>query len=132
MSTRCQIGFYQQGEQNLEKWEALIYRHSDGYPDTQHGVVATVLPILKDFDKNRGLDDIEYASAWLVTSLKTDYLNIGISNKFHYDIEYFYAVFTDGTVKIFDTHGNITPVHWELLNTININEIQHTLPMEVK
>jgi len=95
MSTRCQIGFYEDGEKNLQNFEALIYRHCDGYPDSEHGVIATVVPILKGFDKERGLDDIEYASAWLVKELKTDVLNIGICKFFHVDIEYFYAVYPD-------------------------------------
>uniref|UniRef100_A0A6M3LLJ1 Uncharacterized protein n=1 Tax=viral metagenome TaxID=1070528 RepID=A0A6M3LLJ1_9ZZZZ len=98
MSTRCQIGFYETGETNLEKWEALLYRHSDGYPKSEHGVVATIKPILDDFQANRGLDDLEYASAWLVAKLKTDYLNIGISKDFHGDIEFFYAVYPDKMV----------------------------------
>ena len=34
MSTRCQIGFYAQGNDNLLKPDALLYRHSDGYPGT--------------------------------------------------------------------------------------------------
>jgi hypothetical protein len=94
MSTRCQIAFYEKGSK-LENWEALIYRHGDGYPDTEHGVLADVLPILEDFDKKRGLDDIEYASAWLVAKLKTHMLNIGICRDLHADIEYFYAIYPD-------------------------------------
>jgi len=90
MSTRCQIGFYPYEDTPLEKWDALIYRHFDGYPD---GVLPDIVPILKDFNKNRGLDDTEYASAWLVAKLKDDYLNIGVSNQFHGDIEYYYAVY---------------------------------------
>ncbi len=40
MSTRCQIGFYEPRQKDLTKFEALIYRHSDGYPDTDCGTVA--------------------------------------------------------------------------------------------
>jgi hypothetical protein len=97
MSTRSQIGFYERvvKPEDLNNPEALIYRHSDGYPDGQYGVPQTITPILLDFDKNRGLNDLEYASAWLVAKLKTDYLNIGISKYFHADIEYYYAVTPD-------------------------------------
>jgi len=89
MSTRCHIGFYDEESKGLEDFEALIYRHYDGYPD---GVLPDIIPILKDFDKNRGLGDTEYASAWLVAKLKDDYTNIGISKEFHGDIEYLYAI----------------------------------------
>ena len=120
MSTRCQIGFYEPEVKDLNQWEALIYRHSDGYPDTQHGVIATVVPILKQFDKDRGLDDIEYASAWLVAKLKTDYLNIGISKGFHGDIEYFYAVYPD-RMEVYDTQTmDSDPSQWKLLQTIGL------------
>ena len=101
MSTRCQIGFYEAEEKDLSKHQALIYRHCDGYPDDAGGVIATILPILQDFQKNRGLSDIEYAAAWLVAKLKTDYLNIGISSGLHEDIEYFYAVYPD-RIDIYD------------------------------
>jgi len=116
MSTRCQIGFYETGETNLEKWEALLYRHSDGYPESEHGVISTIKPILDDFQANRGLDDLEYASAWLVAKLKTDYLNIGISNGFHGDIEYFYAIYPDKMV-VYETPTD-NPRDWKALETI--------------
>lgn len=117
MSTRCQIGFYELGQKNLYKWEALIYRHSDGYPDGESGVIATVKPILDDFNKNRGLDDLEYAPAWLVAKLKTDYLNIGISSGFHGDIEYFYAVYPD-RLDVYKTPFDSTPDKWKLIDTL--------------
>lgn len=47
MSTRCQIGFYEAEEKDLDNFEALIYRHSDGYPDTEHGVLAAIVPFLQ-------------------------------------------------------------------------------------
>jgi len=95
MSTRCQIGFYRSDLKAFTDFESLVYRHSDGYPG---GVLPDLLPILEDFDKNRGLDDIEYAAAWVVAKLKTDYLNIGISKGIHGDIDYFYAVYPDKLV----------------------------------
>jgi len=90
MGTRCQIGFYKPEVKDLGNFEALIYRHWDGNPES---VIPSILPILQDFKKNRGLDDVEYASAWLVAKLKEDYLNIGICRVFHSDIEWFYAVY---------------------------------------
>src|SRR3990172_9401880 len=108
MSTRCQIGFYELEDTPLNKWEALIYRHSDGYPDTEGGVIAIIAPILEDFNKNRGLDDLEYGSAWLVAKLKEDYLNIGISKYLHGDIEFFYAV-SPQSIRVF----KVNHVDWK-------------------
>jgi len=113
MSTRCQIGFYPTKDTPLNQWEALVYRHSDGYPDTKVGVLADILPTLKEFHAIRGLDDCEYAAAVVIGELKRrqwewvrQYRGIdgkgldrqwamighGVSKKFHVDIEYLYAV----------------------------------------
>lgn len=116
MSTRCQIGFYEQEEGvALKDFEALIYRHMDGYPES---VLPMIVPILKDFKKNRGLGDVEYASAWLVAKLKDDYLNIGICKAFHADIEYFYAVYPDKLV-VYDVTG-MNSEHWRKIETVKI------------
>jgi hypothetical protein len=40
MSTRCQIGIYSNEKSAIDCPDILIYRHSDGYPDTDCGVVA--------------------------------------------------------------------------------------------
>jgi len=98
MSTNCNIVFmdkFNRGEDIIKQCEQngiIIYRHWDGYPDTKHGVLETVLPILKDFDNNRGLNDVEYASAWLVAKLKEDYLNIGICKHLCRTSEYLYII----------------------------------------
>lgn len=115
MSTRCQLGFFQEGERDLNRWEALIYRHWDGNPES---VLPTILPILRDFNENRGLSDIEYASAWLVAKLKENYLNIGICKDFHGDIEWFYAVYPDKVVVYQVTNGN--PESWRKFKTVKI------------
>lgn len=103
MSTRSQIGFYEEGQEDLNKFEALIYRHWDGYPE---GVLPDIFPILKHFNENRGLRDIEYASAWLVRELKGGLLNVGICKAFHWDIEFFYAIYPNGEIKVYDTEFN--------------------------
>ena len=105
--TRCQIGFYSFPSTTnmhnlLDKWEVLLYRHCDGYPE---GILPDILPILADFHKNRGLSDWEYASAWLCSKLKTDYLGIGICNQFHGDIEYYYAIFPNGIIQVYDVRN---------------------------
>ena len=91
MSTRAMIGFYEKKEFVLKDVQIVIYRHFDGYPE---GVLKDIVPILKDFDKNRGLDSVEYSAAWLVAKLKDNYLNIGIcyNPDNHSDVEYYYAV----------------------------------------
>ena len=73
MSTRCQIGFYEQGVTNLKKHSTLLYKHSDGYPD---GVLPIIVPFLKRFNKERGLNDIEYAGAWLVHHLIEGHIRV--------------------------------------------------------
>jgi len=110
MSTRCHIAFYENETDPLENWEVLLYRHSDGYPDTEHGVVADIVPFLEDFHANRGLGDTEYAGACLMAWFKLGYWNRladypenkaskifdfvghGICKDLHGDIEFFYAV----------------------------------------
>jgi len=122
MSTRCQIGFYKPEAQDLKDFEALIYRHSDGYPDTESGVLANIIPILEDFGKKRGLDNIEYASAWLVAKLKTDYTNIGICKDFHGDIDYYYAVYLGNRIVVYSTTSDwlddLNPDRWEVIRII--------------
>ncbi len=119
MSTRCQIGFYEPATKELTEFEALIYRHCDGYPDGESGVIADIQPILEDFNKYRGLDDIEYAAAWLVAKLKTDYINIGISKDFHGDLEYFYAIYPD-RMEVYKTGLDTPPETWAKIDTINL------------
>jgi hypothetical protein len=117
MSTRCQIGFYKTKEKSLEDFNALIYRHSDGYPGTidgeKCGVLPDIVPFLKWWKQVRGLSDTEYASARLLQYLCNKYdkhmtniekqhkekpvyagkLGHGVCKDFHGDIEYFYRVY---------------------------------------
>ena len=112
MSTRCQIGFYGNAKEvQLDKPEALIYRHSDGYPE---GVLPDILPFLKIFNEVRGLADAEYASARTLQYLtnladehyekfkqnfqsviqEPNFSGYGIClHGFHGDIEYYYAIY---------------------------------------
>ena len=115
MGTRCQIGFYEPETTDLKGFEALIYRHWDGDPES---VLPTILPILRDFNENRGLGDVEYASAWLVAKLKDNYLNIGICKDFHGDIEWFYAVYPDKVVVYQVTNSDCEA--WRKFKTVKI------------
>jgi hypothetical protein len=49
MSTCCQIGFYEPDNFDLLKPDALLYRHSDGYPGGNGGVLAEIVPFLRVF-----------------------------------------------------------------------------------
>ena len=120
MSTRCNIAFYDKKPEKLEKFEVLLYRHSDGYPK---GVLPEIMPFLKGFKKKRGLNDIEYVSARLLQHLCNEYdgimkplelknghnekliftgiLGYGICNQFHGDIEYLYVIYPN-KVEVYD------------------------------
>jgi hypothetical protein len=50
MSTRCQI--------LVTGSDVVIYRHSDGYPDSEHGVLHDLLPLVREFKKYRGDDPL--------------------------------------------------------------------------
>lgn len=146
MSTRCQIGFYEEKEKDLTKWEALIYRHSDGYPGTANGketgVLADIVPFLRWWAKGRGLGDLEYCSARLLQYLCNKYdkfmdafeaqrnidivvteksrfigtLGHGICNGFHGDIEYFYAIYPN-RLEVYDTtHDD----NWKMIKSIKL------------
>ena len=56
MSTRCQIRF--QDKNTI----AQIYRHSDGYPDGEGGVISDLIEYAKAVEDNR-MDDPSYAAA---------------------------------------------------------------------
>lgn len=126
MSTRCHIAFYSPrkslAKKELKDFEVLLYRHCDGYPgivsktgeEIDIGILPDIIPFLHKFNKMRGLDDIEYASAWLMHTLiarnikdmeeyykdqplKVDgsFIGHGICNEIHYDIAYLYAIYRD-------------------------------------
>lgn len=116
MSVHCQLGFYHEGEKNLENWEVLIYRHLDGYPKA---VLADILPILKEIDEAIGFPDVEYASAFLVAQLKRDYKNIGISKEFHGDIDYYYQIFRN-RIKVYQCRYGQHFSEWKLIETIKL------------
>lgn len=121
MSTRCQIGFYDVGNDDLAKPDALLYRHGDGEPGD---VLPDLVPFLEMFHARRGLDDTEYAAAWcmhhLITIAIQDKLKLverlpgffthvpadgrdchgfGVCNDFHHDIDFYYAVECDTNGK---------------------------------
>jgi len=115
MSTRCQI--------RIEGNDALLYVHSDGYPES---VLPDVLPFVATFHKFRG-DDPQYLAARLLQHLmnKGDAdtevvrktmkqsgkdapptLNgYGVDCIIHTDIEFYYEVTNAGSVIVNAVRG---------------------------
>jgi|CXWL01.1.fsa_nt_gi hypothetical protein len=127
MSTRCHIALYEKqnapSNSTLDNYSVLLYRHCDGYPGSvtksgrcrDIGVLSDIVTFLHRFNRQRGVNDVEYAGAWLMhhlleihvkdmrkfvdaNSVKKDgkdFLGHGVCQKggHHGDIEYFYAIF---------------------------------------
>ena len=120
MSTRCQIGFYEskpKDAKELSKPEVILYRHHDGYPE---GVLPEITEFYNRFMKVRKFWDLEYMAARMLQNLMKNSddnlevfikdhslcpdwncLGYGISNQFHRDIEYFYAISPEG-IEVYD------------------------------
>ncbi len=126
MSTRCQMGIYANDTMSIKSAEVFIYRHSDGYPGTEYGVVNCILPFLKWFNKERGIDDREYCAARLLQHLtnvgdhipsKSEYTvgttGFGVDTQLHGDIEYFYHI-SPAKLKVYEVHGKTTAA-WKLV-----------------
>lgn len=149
MSTRSQIAIFDGDISDKldnvnflsKKWQALIYRHNDGYPES---VVEDILPLIKQFIEVRGFYDSEYLSACLVGFLKcwhsgmpfykagssrnirvnnfeTDVLCHGISKQLHGDIEYLYCI-DSKNLYVFSVSCWDKPYKFELLETHSIKE----------
>ena len=76
MSTRCQIMFHWGEDETAVS--ALLYRHSDGYPDTEHGVLADLDKFFDDLDKNladKRYSDPCYLAAKLLVWFVAEYQN---------------------------------------------------------
>lgn len=107
MSISCQIAFYEKETDEIEDFQAIIYKHSDCSPAT---LVPIIMPILEKFNNKRGLVDTEYASAYLVYELKKIQesnkpedlmLGIGIQKELDGKVQYFYKVHPKG-IDVYD------------------------------
>lgn len=124
MSTRCMIHFH---DSYSGKAQAIIYRHSDGYPGTQDGKEYGVLPDLQEFfalvkEQCKGtmfgmrFEDPEYLAAKFVVwqagensiysvgerDKQHGFLNfgsIGVALADHSDIEYRYHIWCGKLVE---------------------------------
>lgn len=64
MSTRCQVIVADKDGYH----SAIIYRHSDGYPDDKFGVLAHLLPVCDKMYKMRRYHDPEYLTAHIIST----------------------------------------------------------------
>lgn len=110
MSTRAQIGFYEDSVLTTRP-VALLYQHSDGYPTSKEaGVVRTLLDICVPLIEQRGSYDPEYLAAQTLFRLIAQYdsgasgLGFGIGNALHGDVRFYYAV-TEYGVYVYDARN---------------------------
>jgi hypothetical protein len=107
MSTRCQI--------LVQGTNVIIYRHCDGYPDGEHGVMAMLRPLVLSFLKHRGYFDPFYLSAQIIAaqiektrSGPTDFLGCGVEaytdGQLHGDIEFLYVI-TKDAIEVRNVRG---------------------------
>jgi len=136
MSTRCQIGIYEDKDAKLENWEVLLYKHSDGYPGkedgSKHGILPDIIPFLKRFDGKRGIGDVEYCGARLMHHLieqhiekakemaekfdhvprnGKDFMGYGICKQLSEDISYFYKIYPSG-IDVYEVSFDTPPREW--------------------
>lgn len=146
MSTRCQMGIYEKKDAQLEDWDVLLYKHSDGYPGkedgSKHGILPDIIPFLKRFDGKRGIDDVEYCGAWLMhhlieqhiegtkkmaeklTHIPTDgkdFMGHGICKQLSEDITYFYKIYPSG-IDVYEVSSDIPPGEWKRIKRISLEK----------
>lgn len=156
MSTRCQIGFYKSEQSQINKPYALLYKHSDGYPDY---TLPLLVDILGKFEARRGLDDEEYLSAWVSWFLINDSVESrkektrkwtpeysfehippdtedGINclghgfcfdKKFHADIEFYYRI-TPQKLHVYEVEGSGSFPWRKEIHTIDLKDLEKKLP----
>lgn len=137
MSTRSQIAIYEKETDSIDSAKVLLYRHSDGMPES---VLPDIKPFLVEFNKVRGIDDVSYCLARLtqhLTNQQAKYLDVmyqrmgktgstfekesyllgyGIMDGFAGGIEYFYHV-SPTAIKVYGVAGE-NPDSWKLLKRV--------------
>lgn len=131
MSTRATIHFEHPANPNVP--EAIVYRHSDGYPDGLGHELVEFIRRLKAEVKDHRLNDPSYLAAkWVVYDVMRhhawqadwtekqgndamrryygdpnllNFLGVGIVNRDPGDIEFRYHVVCDGRVRTIDYDG---------------------------
>lgn len=136
MSTRAQIRFEEKGNP-----VAVIYRHSDGYPE---GILADLVEFcvwLTGPPEGRPIRDLEYAAANLVYWYKlqlarirsgAEKLGVGIcptdASHIHGDAEYLYVIDDRDNVKVSEHigYGN-RPENWDAVVWEYSGPLSHAL-----
>jgi len=120
MSTRCNIHFGDRRD-GVFVTEANVYRHSDGYPDSQHGVPASLerfFAAVKEQTSDTRFNDPSYLAAKFVVwqageyasnGKPLDFLSVGIMARDAGDAAYIYEVDSN---KL-DANGNPTVIYRE-------------------
>lgn len=111
MSTRSTITVRDRKDGN----EAYhIYRHSDGYPDTQHGVIATLPEAFKFAWQLPRYEADDFAAA-IVSAWKDGAGNIRFSQgrDAHGDTEFHYEVYQDGGKVYVECYSSEYPDGWD-------------------
>jgi hypothetical protein len=150
MSTRCQILHvdFESEDRPQEIFDGAVYRHGDGYPDGESGVLADLLPLLQRFFKFRGFDPsycLAHITAHfinLLTEHKQRYLTPGdemdrygftghgiegFKGELHCDLAYVYIVHRDH-VEVRETgNGHFRQSFWNhpvLANTRLVKRVK--------
>ena len=102
MSTRCMI--------EVDHCAVKLYRHSDGYPEGESGVLASLIPQCKKFLAHRGWDPsylLARIAQWQMDESDADMaefrkgqnmkpqvecLSFGLDTQYHGDLEYVYII----------------------------------------
>lgn len=99
MSTRAQV--------HIEGLSVSLYRHSDGYPESEHGVLAWLVPFVADFKKRRGWDPQYMLARALETGIRATGMAFpkcavgwGIETEEHGDLSFSYEIRRDFAIVV--------------------------------
>lgn len=108
MSTRCTINFgHGAPHGEFQAPVAKIYRHSDGYPNSEHGVLADLGRFHEALPVDSRINDPSYLAAKFVVwqagefargDDPLEFLSVGVLTEDPGDLEYTYWITDEGTV----------------------------------
>ena len=137
MGTRAQFTIE---DENGGVYPVTVYKHSDGYPDGEYGVLKFLRAFTVEFFKFRGHDPSYFMAQllrhWVASDLANgvslggmtgghttgyrsgEFLGWGVDTQIHADLAYLYHVRKDGTIEVrrphFETSG--AQVDWSAAN----------------
>jgi len=122
-------------------------------------MIPEMAKVLIHFHKNRGLEDFEYAAATLIkwwglsqmldsqkwkddndaiTLTKEnvfdllEFTGFGVCKEFHWDIAYFYAIYTDGVIETYVCpYSSVKTDDLKKVGTLNIGDLEFGDPKEI-